>query len=264
MKKAFLILLLSTTLFASFEKKGIGTSTIALSLSGLASTQLSFAIFNNPALINSSYSSEIFYRNYYGIKGFDLASLAVSGSLFSIPASIGITRYGNKLFAESEIAAGVSYALHKDIYVGASVNYYFLDIKNYGIASTLGFSFSVLYKLTEYLRIGGVLSNLNEPTIGEVKESLPVSGTIGISYKPIRDVEILFDGYKEDYFDFAYRIGARINVVQHFNLLTGFQNSINSFSAGLEFNMDSYGINYAIDVHPTLSSSHSIGFKYVF
>lgn len=260
----FLILLFCTSLFGAFEKKGVGASTVALSLSGVASEEPSFAVFNNVALISNSFSSEMFYRNYYGISGYDLSSIAVSGQLFSLPISMGITRYGTKLFSETELALGVAYELNKNVLIGASTNVYFLNIKNHGNASTLGFSFSMIYILSEQLRIGGLLSNLNEPVIGEVNETLPVSGTIGIAFKPVKQVELLLDVYKEDYHEFDYRVGARIHVMEYFHLLTGFQNSINSFSAGIEFNMDWYSVSYAIDIHPTLSASNAIGFNYVF
>ncbi len=264
MKKIFLCLLFSAPLFAAFEKKGIGISTTALSMSGVASEQRSFAIFNNSALIKGAFYSELFYRNYYGIKGFELKSIALSGSPLNQPVSLGIIRYGNKLFTETEFAVGISYELNSNIIIGSSMNYYFLDIKKYGHSSTLGFSFSMLYILNDQLRVAGQWANINEPIIGKAKESLPVSGTIGLAFKPIDDVEVMLDGYKEDFYNFTYRIGARIKIMEPFNILSGFQNNINNFSIGFEFNMDGYEIGYAIDVHPSLSTSQAIGFNYGF
>ena len=71
------------------------------------------------------------------------------------------------------------------------------------------------------------------------------------------------DVFKEEFFDFDYCVGARIILFPDINLLAGVQNSINSFSLGLELNQNSYAIKYSVDIHPVLNTSHSIGIRYV-
>ena len=261
----FMIILFSTALFGAFERKGVGASTIALSLSGTASEYQSFAVFNNPALIeNNVFFSEMFYKKFYGIKGFDLIAFAATANILSVPLGFGIARYGNNIFTETELVMGVSHNLHDHIIIGLSMSSYFLDIAGHGKTSGMGFSFSALYFLNNEIRIAGLLSNFNEPDLGKTQESIPVSGQFGIAYKPFDEVEFLFDGYKEDYYDFAYRFGVRIQFIEQLHLLSGFQNSIESFSVGFEFAADNYEISYGLDIHPALRSSQAIGFNYAF
>lgn len=258
------VTLLLSNLYASFEKKGRGASNIGLSMSGIASQSPDFAVFINPSQINGKPAVDLFYRNYFGLKELNQIAINTEFSLFNQPIGFGITRYGNKLYSETEFTFGSSYLLDNSIILGFSVSGYNLEIQSYGSALSFGFNFSILYILNDQLRIAGAISNINEPDLGDSGEKIPITGILGISYSPIQQVEILMDSFKEDYFDFAYRFGARINVISNINILTGFQDDINSFSAGLELIQNSYAIKYSVDIHPVLSASHAIGFKYVF
>ncbi len=256
---------LSSNLMASFEQKGTGASQIGLSLAGLASFNNNFQSFSNPSLIDAADQSvSLFYKNHFGIKDLNQASLHSRFSFNSWPIGFGISRFGNKLYSETQLIIATSYAINENIIVGASSSIYFLEIKNYNNDWTYGFLLSVLYTLSTQINIAAVINNFNEPQIGSTKETLPMYGTIGIMYSPIQEIELLFDIYKEDLFDFEYRIGTRINAVAGINILAGFQENINSFSTGLEYIADSYSIKYGVDIHPILNASHAVGIRYAF
>ena len=70
--------------------------------------------------------------------------------------------------------------------------------------------------------------------------------------------------YKEDLYDFEYRIGTRILIIKTLYMLAGFQQNINSFSFGIEYFNDIYGIFYSVNVHPVLNLSHALGLSYAF
>jgi len=262
-----IFLLLITFLFsaanASFERQGIGASNIGLSLSGIASRYPDFSTLTNPALISGNPIVDFFYRNYFGLE--ELNQIAVNSEFMLMEQAIGlgIMRYGNKLYSETEITLASSILLDPTFYMGLNMNNYFFKIKNYGNAFSIGFGIALFYQLNKQLRFAGIINNINEPEIGSSNEKIPVSGILGFSYSPVTEVEILMDSYKEEYHDFAYRIGTRVVVLAGINLLAGFQNSINSFSLGMEFNQNSYAIKYSVDIHPVLNVSHALGFKYV-
>lgn len=260
----FILFILTSISHAAFEHKNSGASNVGLSLSGIASSSPDFAVFNNPALISGEYSVDLFYRNYFGINELNQIALATELNLFKQPFALGVIRYGNKLYAETEIAFGSSFRIGETVFLGLAVHSNFLEIKNYGSTWTFGLNFAMMYLINDQIRLAGMLSNFNEPEIGASGEKIPLSGSIGLSYLPIPDMELLIDSYKEDYFDFAYRLGTRIKVIKNINILAGFQNSINSFSAGLEILQNNYAIKYSVDIHPVLNASHAIGIKYVF
>ncbi|KAA3610161.1 MAG: hypothetical protein D8M58_06980 [Calditrichaeota bacterium] len=259
------IFLMVSDLLASFEPKAAGVSQTSLSLAGVASLYNNFQSFINPSLLDSTNQSvSFFYKNHYGIK--DLNQISLHGEFLanSWPVGFGISRYGNKLYSETQLTFATSYSLSDDIKIGSSSSFYFLNIKNYNSDWTYGFSLSFLYTLSSQINIAAVIQNFNEPKIGSTNEGLPVSATIGLMYSPIPEVELLADAYKEDYFDFEYRIGARINIIKEVGLLIGFRENINSFSTGLEYSASVYSIKYGIDIHPVLNLSHALGLNYAF
>ncbi len=264
----FLILLIFfsvSTLFAAFERKGTGASQIGLSLAGSASFNTSFSSFINPALVGKEKESVgLFYQNYFGLRELNQISLHTRFSINSWPIGIGISRFGNKLYSETELVVASAYKINDDLIIGAGSSIYFLEIKNYNSSFTVGLSLSLLYSISPQLNIAMVVNNFNEPQIGSAKETIPLSGTLGIMYAPINQVELLFDVYKEDFFDFEYRMAARITVINGINMLLGFRENINSFSAGLEYRTEGYSIKYAIDIHPIINVSHALGFNYAF
>ena len=256
---------MSSNLVASFEQKGTGVSQVGLSLAGVASTNSEFQSFLNPALLDSGNRSiSLFYKNHFGISNLNQISLHSQFSIQSQTVGLGISRFGNKLYSETQLTFASSYAIEENIIIGARSSIYFLEIKNYNSDWTYGFSLSLLYSISEQLNIAAVINNFNEPDIGSANETLPVSGTVGMMFSPVQDIEILFDVYKEDLYDIEYRIGTRVNVTNGINIILGFQEEVNSFSTGLEYLTDSYSIKYGVDVHPVLNMSHALGFNYNF
>lgn len=266
MRKIYLIIQISLFLFSyclgSFEKIGTGASSIGLSLSGIASQDNYFTIFSNPAALSSDAKLEAFYRNHYGIKDFDQIALSATFSLNDNPVGLGIQSNGNNLYSETEIIIGSSFRFSNMAMAGISFSLYHLEIKNYGQDAALGIHLAFIYQINNALRVAAVAANINEPVIGQKEHAIPVSGSLGFAYIPIEKTEILLDIYKEDLYNFEYRIGTRIEILENLNLLSGFQDAINSFSAGLEYINNGYGIFYSVDIHPVLNASHAIGLNY--
>ena len=139
-----------------------GCSFLGNGSSGVASRNRAFSIFINPAKIADLNQAdiEIYYRNYFGLKDLNQISLANHFRIGNVPFGLGITRYGNKLYNETEIRAGSAIRLSNDIFFGISINAYHLKIENYGNAVSWGFDLAGIYKLTNFLSTGFVLSNL--------------------------------------------------------------------------------------------------------
>ena len=249
--------------YGAFEKQGIGASNIGLSLSAVASTCPDFTVFHNPALISGDFTADFFYRNYFGIKELNQVGIYSEFTSFDQPIAIGIARFGNNLYSETELVLGTSYKPNDVFSIGLSASVYILRIKNYGDALSFGLNCAVFYRLDEHWGIAATINNFNEPELGTSNEKIPVSGEFGFSYLPVKDAELLLAGYKEEFHEFAYRLGTRIQIIPGIKLLAGFQNYINSFSLGIELNQNNYRIKYSVDIHPVLNASHALGFSYV-
>ena len=260
------LFLFSMNSYASFENKGSGASFMATSFAGIASPYIDFASILNPAALQFKNSPELsfFYRNFYGLNELNQVALHGNFSLADFPLGCAVSRFGNNLYSESQINLATSYALDESVAIGIAASFYFLDIKNYSSASSLGLSLALIYEINPDLFVTAVVNNFNEPEIGEVKEALPVSGTLAFSFQATEMVELLVDVYKEDRYDFEYRFAAALQVIKDLKIMAGFRERINSFSAGLEYNLAGTAFIYSADFHPTLNFSHAIGIRYAF
>jgi hypothetical protein len=263
-----LILILVFTQFAgaAFENKRAGISQVGLSMAGVASSKNDFLLLSNSSLLplQKQSSLQLFYKNYYSIKGLDLAGVHYQWRLWEIPLAASFIRYGNKLYSENIFTSGFGYNIGNDLFVGASLSVFHLQIKGYQQTTALGVSISSAYRFNEQLTFALNVNNLNEPKIGQSQEIIPVSGTLGLAFSIFENAEILVDLFKDSFEEFDHRFGLRILALENVTILTGFRSSVNSFSAGLKYSLKSYHIKYAIDVHPVLNMSHAIGFSYDF
>jgi hypothetical protein len=251
---------------ASFENKDQGSAYIASGSSGIASQNDAFAVFNNPAKIGLSGNANInlFYRNYYGLKEINQISLANHFRFYNLPLGLGISTYGNKLYRETELRSGMAFELIQEIHMGVSFNLYHLDIKNYGSAMGWGFDLALVKDIRYDLTMAFVVSNLNEPKIGSSAERIPAHFGFGLAYHPIKSMDLSFDIIKDDQFDFDYRFGVQYNLNQWLSFMCGFQDLVNSVSAGLKISNDNYNLNYAFQYHPYLGVSNSMSMGYAF
>lgn len=263
---ALTLIIFSAKSKAAFEAKGHGTSYIGSGQSGVASTNGDFGIFINPAKLagNSSTQIGLFYRNFYQISGLDQISLYANGRPLDIPLSLGVTRFGNNLYAETEIRLGSAYNFEDILILGISFNLYSLHIKNYGDALTFGFDFSGIYRINEIIRAAFVVSNINEPEIGSTKNKLPAYLAVGISYRPLKMIEMNLDIVKEKKSGFDYRFGVNYNINNWFSVMAGFRQLVNSFTGGLKFSFNQLDLGYAMEYHPVLGLNHSISTTYEF
>ncbi len=269
--KNMTLLIILMTLFcldarAAFEHKGQGSTYLAGGGCGVASLDNQFLVFINPAksAFKSSAGIDLFYRNFYGIKELNQMSLAASFKLINIPLAFGVNRYGNPLYAENEIQLASAYRFFGDLALGAGITWYMLSVKNYGNAATLGVNLSGLYQLNENIRIGFIAGNINEPKIGQVKESLPMRYAAAIAYRPLPAVELNFDIIKDADFDFEYRFGFHYQLYDWLSLISGFRESLDHFSLGFGLRRYRFNVIYSFEYHPELTYNNSISVGYYF
>jgi len=121
-----------------------------------------------------------------------------------------------------------------------------------------------MYKLTNFLSTGFVLSNLNEPRLGQAKERIPLYLAIGFSAMPINQAEISIDVVKDQNFDFDYRFGIQYYLQHWLTFMTGFQDGVNNFTTGFSLIKSGLNLGYAFIYHPNLGGSNTISIGYEF
>lgn len=251
---------------AAFEFKGHGASFLANGSCGIAGQDLTCMVFNNPAKL-AHYSEdglELFYRNYFGLKDLNQISLAGRVKIADVPVGLGISRYGNKLYAETEMRIGSALKFGDNVKFGVTINHYHLQIQSYGSASAVGFDFAAIYEISNSLSSAFLISNLNEPTLGQASERLPLLLVIGFSYRPFEGTEISLDTVKEDNFEFDYRFGIQYHFKPWLCILSGFRSSVNMYSIGFALGGIDFKLGYSFLYHPVLGGNNSVSIEYAF
>ncbi len=265
-KKLLVILLMTHSLFAAFEPKGIGTSFLAAGSAGRAGSDGSFAVFLNPAKLirNTAVKVDLFYKNFYGIKNLNQMSLEVRVPVLGQPFAVGINRYGISSYLESELRIGSALRLYGALDLGFSANIYNIFLKNYGNSYAFGFTFAAMYELFENARAAFTVENVNEPKLGQAKEPIPASAALGVSYSPVKNVEVLIDLLKEQDYDFDFRSGIVFYPLSGIQLRFGFKTIVKSYSAGFSIHLKQFDLGYAFEYHTALGGSNSLSMGYVF
>ncbi len=264
--KTYLILILFTqSLFSSFEPKPTGVYQLGLSAAGIASLNSgSFNGYLNPASMQgiNGLKINLFYRNFYEIKELNQIALYGQFELFKQNFGLTVNRYGNNLYSEIDVVLSFAQPIIENFSAGVSVHMFLLDIQNYGNTSAVGLDVGLLYQPEDFLHVGFTLNQINEPELGESGESVPLSAQLGVTFLPYETVEIVIDLFKQQHFSTETRAGIIFEAIPGLQFLFGFRDLENTFSGGLIFEYNAYSLGYALEYHPDLNVSHSIGIGY--
>lgn len=244
----------------AFERLVVGAEPIGLGNSIVAYPHSAYALYYNQANLVYHRNSKITlnYRTFYGIS--ELIQADVSGIhwIAGMPVGWGLHHYGNELYHETQALLSSSWSFSKTTSIGIGVSFYALSITGYGESYSWGVHVSVTTQIADRLYWGAMISNINQPTIGESRESLPQSLDIGICYSIAQDLFFTTDIYKETRFkpDFRAGIGYRLNPI--IALRGGIEDKVETFTMGFGLKLTKFNFDYAIMVHPELNASHAI------
>ena len=125
-------------------------------------------------------------------------------------------------------------------------------------------SLSAIYKVTKSFRTGFIYENITENTIGSAAEKLPMNLALAFSFNPISQIELNFDIFKDNRFDFEYRAGVYYSFNNWLKIMTGFRSVVNSYSGGIQLKKSNFSIIYAISYHSLLGISNTLSMGYEF
>ncbi len=251
--------------FASFEPGRKPCSYLARGSSGIASAGLSSGFLVNPALLALTNQNELnlFYRNYYSIPQFNEIALSLNFRFFKIPTGLSISQFGNNNYKEQELFFSSAMKLSDNFSIGFAAQLYLLQIKKYGNYSSFGTIIASHLNLLPWLSLATVVGNLNEPEMKGHKGDIPVYFISGVQIKPLNQLELTFDIFKDSRFNFDFRYGLSYKLASSVQFLLGFREQVHTFSIGLEIRKKIIRLNYAFEYHPELGVSNSFGVAYV-
>jgi len=246
----------------AFSQQSAGARQISLSNSDVALSDDIFALFNNPAGL-----AQINWREigiYYSPAPFGFTELANGFIAYNEPfsfgsVSIGAMTYGFDLYKETKFITGFSYNYDDKIFFGAALNIHNVFIKNYGSDIAFYVNAGGLAWLTDNLRIGFSLQNLNRATFGEEEDQIPMIFNSGFSYDVLSNFRMNAAVEKDIRYSFSFKLGLEYDIIKYLSLRTGFSTEPSEYSTGIGINYSIFSLDYALFNHNDLGLTHQAG-----
>ncbi len=254
-----LLLLFSSNSSAQIEP---GARQIALANSTVALSNDAFALFNNPAGIAQIGNREmgIFYSPApFGLKQLSNAYAAYVEPFGFGNLSLGIKRYGFKLYNETAVNFSYSKKLFQKYFFGIDLIYSTLNIKNYGTSHAFYFRFGFLYRVMKNLTFGFAAENFRN--VSYVKNYSSISRIIraGLSYEIFPNVRLNFEANKNLRKPLSIRGGLEYLIFNFLFIRFGVRSEPDTYTAGVGIKYSIVQLDYAVFTHPFLGLTHQAG-----
>jgi hypothetical protein len=251
---------------AAFERLLIGVRDMALSGAGVALTVVTDAGAFNPAALGTP-GARLFSVSYtpslFGLDDLRHSALAYVEPFSWGAVGVSASVFGASLYRETTFAAECEVEVVPGFWAGVRCAVLTLRIQDYGSGSTLGVDAGFLIRLSPLVDLGGVVGNLNAPSIGESSERLPQTITLGLSFHPVSAGSLCAAIYSDHLFSPEFRFGAEYSPLREFTLRGGICQDPSSYSAGIGFRYSGFSIDYTYLTHRELGGSHAFGLSIV-
>jgi hypothetical protein len=244
-----------------------GTGQAALCNSSASVSDDVFSLFGNPAGL-----AQIQWREtgvYYSPAPFGLTELVYYGIAHNEPAfsgsvSAGVVTYGYDLYKENKFLLSYSRQVISGIYIGTALNYQHVSIHNYGSDGALYFNLGTITSLTPELRFGFSIKNLNNASLGNEKDQIPLLLDMGFSYN-YSDILSLYAAVNKD---IRYKPGFAGGIEYVLRDVLTIRSGIGSepfrYSAGIGLHISRFTFDYAFSLHRELGVTHQISLMFSF
>jgi hypothetical protein len=239
-----------------------GAKQIAMANSDVALSDDVFSLFNNPAGL-----AQISWRElglYYSPAPFGLNELANGYIAYTEPlgfgsAGIGAMTYGFDLYRESRLLLSFSTLYLNKFFAGVSFNYHIVSIQGYGNKSVFYLNAGCLGYLTDELRIGFYIQNINQASFTPHENQIPFVLNAGLSYNIYEILSLNFDVEKDIRYNVSVKSGINYDLIDNLSLRLGFANEPSEFSCGIGIHFSYFNFDYSVFTHPDLGLTHQAG-----
>ncbi len=262
--RSFLLLILIIVSFSDkiFSQQNPGAKQIALSNSDVAISNDVFSVFNNPAGLAQMNWREV--GVYYSPAPFGFTELANGYIAYNEPFSFGAIgagamTYGFDLYRETKLIAAFSYNYENNFFGGVAINLHNLSIQNYGNDFSFYLNAGGLAYLTNEIRIGFSVHNLNRASFGNEDDQIPMVLNSGFSYDVLTDLRVNGALEKDIRYPVSFLFGIDYDLLKYLSLRTGFSTEPSKYSAGIGINYSIFSFDYALFNHNDLGLTHQAG-----
>ncbi len=244
-----------------------GAKQVALANSDAGQANDVFSLFNNPAGLSQLNWREI--GVYYSPAPFGFSELANGFIAYNEPlpfgsAAAGAMTYGFELYRETRVTAALSYNYLNRFFAGLSLNYHSVSIENYGGADCFYIDAGGLLYITNYLRWGFSVHNINHTSYRNYEDQIPVILNSGASYDITNKFTINAAIEKDIRYNASVMVGVDYDLIKYFSIRTGFSNEPSRFTAGIGIHYRFLNLDYAVFMHNDLGLTHQAGLIFCF
>ena len=262
MKLRYTIIIICLISFSAYSQYKPGAKQIALSNSDVALSDDVFSLFNNPAGLAQLDRREI--GLFYSPAPFGLSQLSNTFICYNEPAAfgsfgIGGMTYGFDLYRESKIVLGFAHNFDNKFFAGTSINYQTVAIKNYGKDGVFFINLGGLAYITDKLRLGFSVYNINRAGFGDEDDQIPMVIKTGISFDALNELVINFAIEKDLHYNPSVQFGINYDIIEYLSLRSGFSNEPSRYTAGIGVNYTIFSLDYAFFTHNDLGLTHQAG-----
>jgi len=245
-----------------FSQQNPGAKQISLSNSDVSLSNDVFALFNNPSGLSQMNWREV--GVYYSPAPFGFTELANGFIAYNEPfsfgsVSIGAMTYGFDLYRETKFLAAFSYNYLNKFFGGIAFNVHNLSIQNYGSDISFYINAGGLAYLTDELRVGFSIHNLNRATFGKEDDQIPMIFNSGLSYDVLSELRINAAIEKDIRYPVSFLFGLDYDIIKYLSLRTGFSTEPSKYSTGIGINYSIFSLDYALFNHNDLGLTHQAG-----
>ena len=132
-------------------------------------------------------------------------------------------------------------------------------LEKYGSTGVFYFNFGGLAYITNDIRWGFAINNINRATLANEDDQIPMIFTTGFSYDVINTFTLNLALEKDIRYKPSLKIGINYDIIQYISLRAGIANEPSVFSAGIGINYSIFSLDYALVKHPDLGLTHQAG-----
>ena len=256
------LLLIISFISVSSGQMNPGAKQIAMANSDVALSDDVFSLFNNPAG-----PAQLNWRElglYYSPSPFGLKELANGYIAYTEPfgfgsAGIGAMTYGFELYRETRLLISFSTSYLNKFFAGVSFNYHIVSIKGYGNKGVIYLNTGCLGYLTEDLKIGFFIQNINHSSFTPDEDQIPILLNTGLSYNIFDKLSLNFSFEKDIRYNTSVKTGINYDLTENLSLRIGSANEPAEYSCGIGIHIGYFNLDYSIFTHPDLGLTHQAG-----
>ncbi len=264
-KLAILFLWLSINAYGAFDYPAYSPPSAAVLNSAIAGGIGYDGAVMNPGLsagITDLYAS-LSYTNFYNMTELQLSNGMVLFPYKEIGLGVIIQDFGNSRYREDRIKVLAAKHFNNNSFaVGIALSGYQVSIDGYGSKQALGIDVGFVYSLSSLLTFGGVIENVNQPSMAGRKEELPQVFRLGATFHPDEDLTAFIGIEKDSWYNPSYALGIAYQLYHTLTIYSGYSSLSAQPSFGLQLRIRRADFRYAVQYHSELGTTHFWGIAF--